>query len=605
MFCKWCGMESETSDVCSWCRKPFSTTAATLDTPASTNTQPGSEDTPPTVEAIASKAAPELSVAPTVTPLGAAFEDEMEDDLNPIPFVAPSRSTVSEPPASKPPPPATPVTPVSSRSATPPPAYTPPIPSQRLGGGYTPAAPRQPADRPPMEAIPIKGKSTGTGAPPPIIPIARPSQPTSPPQEPTPEPVKKTPEPEAAAPETAAPIPTPAPEQAPPITLRAAAPVTPTPTPPFTTPESAPEEATAEKAPPTPTQSMPTATEPEILDLPPLTPVASEPEDAPIVTAGKRYDLGRAASTPPPAPTTAMPRGARTYYCRWCGMESDNPDRCSWCRRDLRNMPVSGQGGKGPVITTTKGPVKGKTAPVRQPVVTAKQATAPKPTPATPAPRPAPAPAGNGAPALGTFQAQKSKYYADKVMDTVSGTHYDADTGQATDASVVMVEDLARDERQEQIKSTANYLGSLALLATLASVAVHFVPSWYLGLMAVSNFFACMLMTVMRVVPFSDDDSSDMPLALALFLLAGPFVGFIAYIILGIMKQDANPAIVGIFITYLSIRIPLDLVYGASLSKLFTLPFADITPVGLATMWMTFAGLLGWLCANIFHKTDE
>lgn len=358
-----------------------------------------------------------------------------------------------------------------------------------------------------------------------------------------------------------------------------------------------------EKAPPPPVSA-----EPEILDLPPLTPVASEPEEvAPIVTAGKRYDLGGAASTPPSAPTTSMPRGGRTYYCRWCGMESDNPDRCSWCRRDLRNMPVSGQGGKGPVITTTKGPIKGKTAPVRQPVVTAKQATAPKPAPTTPAPapRPAQAPAGNGAPALGTFQAQKSKYYADKVMDTVSGTHYDADTGQATDANVVMVEDLARDERQEQIKSTANYLGSLALLATLVSIAVHFVPFWYLGLMAVSNFFACMLMTVMRVVPYSDDDSSDMPLALALFLLAGPFVGFIAYIILGIMKQDANPAIVGIFITYLCIRIPLDLVYGASLSKLFTLPFADITPVGLATMWMTFAGLLGWLCANMFHKTDE
>jgi hypothetical protein len=251
--------------------------------------------------------------------------------------------------------------------------------------------------------------------------------------------------------------------------------------------------------------------------------------------------------------------------------------------------------------------VKGKAAAVRQPVVTVKSATT-TPKPAAPAPtpaRPAQTPSGNGAPVLGTFQAQKSKYYADKVMDTISGTHYDADTGQATDANVVMVEDLARDERQEQIKSTANYLGSLALLATLASVAVHFVPSWYLGLMAVSNFVACMLMTVMRVVPFSDDDSSDMPLALALFLLAGPFVGFIAYIILGIMKQDANPAIIGIFITYLCIRIPLDLVYGASLSNLFNLPFADITPAGLATMWMTFAGLLGWLCANMFHKTDE
>ncbi len=558
MFCKWCGMESETSDVCSWCRKPFSTTAATLYTPTSTDTQPTPEDSPPAVEVIASKGTPERPAAPPVSPLGASYEDEIEDDLNPVPFAAPSRPTGTESTAAKPPP-APPVTPISPRSSPPPPTFTPPAASQRLGGGYTPVAPRQPADRPPLEAIPIKGKSAGTGAPPPIIPIARPSQPTPPPDEPTPAPAKQTPASEGIAPETAAPTGSPSLDQVPPVTLRAT-PSAPPSSPPVAPPRPAPapmEEAPVEMTPP------PMAAEPETLDLPPLMPAGDEEaEVTPIVTAGKRYDLGGGASSPPPATTTTMPRGGRTFYCRWCGMESDNPDQCSWCRRDLRNMPASGQGGKGPVITTTKGPVKGKAAPVRQPVVTAKPATvapkqAPSPSPSQPQ-RPAQTPASNGAPTLGTFQAQKSKYYADKVMDTVSGTHYDADTGQAVDANVQMVEDLARDERQEQIKSTANYLGSLALLATLASVAVHFVPSWYLGLMAVSNFAACMLMTVMRVVPFSDDDSSDMPLALALFLLAGPFVGFIAYIILGIMKQDANPAIVGIFITYLCIRIPLD-----------------------------------------------
>src|SRR5579871_4042907 len=29
MFCKWCGMESETTDHCSWCRRAFTTTSPT------------------------------------------------------------------------------------------------------------------------------------------------------------------------------------------------------------------------------------------------------------------------------------------------------------------------------------------------------------------------------------------------------------------------------------------------------------------------------------------------------------------------------------------------------------------------------------------------
>src|SRR2546427_8526136 len=28
IFCKWCGLESETDGACSWCRRPFSTSAA-------------------------------------------------------------------------------------------------------------------------------------------------------------------------------------------------------------------------------------------------------------------------------------------------------------------------------------------------------------------------------------------------------------------------------------------------------------------------------------------------------------------------------------------------------------------------------------------------
>jgi len=202
-------------------------------------------------------------------------------------------------------------------------------------------------------------------------------------------------------------------------------------------------------------------------------------------------------------------------------------------------------------------------------------------------------------PQFGTFQAIKSPYYRDQVIDPISGAHYDADTGRPLDTEVIPLDIDETDDR----KQAAIYAGVLLALTAVAAIIVSYMPAWYLSLLAVTNFTAGMIMPVLRAVGYGEDDSSDVALAIGLFLILGPFVGGMFYAVWSITRQDTNPAIVGIFASFLVIRVILDLTIGRSLSDL--LPFRDLTPVGLASQWMTFATLAGWYSAAIFRKPDE
>jgi hypothetical protein len=212
---------------------------------------------------------------------------------------------------------------------------------------------------------------------------------------------------------------------------------------------------------------------------------------------------------------------------------------------------------------------------------------------------------------MGTFQAQKSKYYADQVVDPVSGRHYDADTGQTTDTPVELKEDLAVDERAEQIRQTAIYLAGLIATVIVGVGLVRILPQWYLLFLAATNVAAGMAMPVLRVVPFGEDDSSDVPWAIALILVFGPIVGGMAYGVLGVMRQDANPAVVGIFVTYLILRFPLQLAAGTGIAEALQ-SLMPVTPppngdwaTHLALQWLPFATMIGWYMAAVFHKPDE
>jgi hypothetical protein len=264
-----------------------------------------------------------------------------------------------------------------------------------------------------------------------------------------------------------------------------------------------------------------------------------------------------------------------------------------------------GPGGPRPNVTTTRPQAKqGKGAgPVKssptKPGSRQGSVAAPPPPPSRSAGPPAGAPAG---PKLGTFQAQNSKYYGDKLIDSVSGAHYDADTGQAEAA---LDEPRIEVEETNDLVQAAKYFGIFVVMLGIGIGAAMGAGSGWVTVitLGVICFLGGMLMPVLRAVHFAREDSDTVGMAGVLILLLGPTAGGIAYGVITALMGGPNPPLVGIFLTYIFARLGLDLATGESLDKI--LPFKDLTVDGFIKQYVGFMGIVGWYMADWFKKEDE
>lgn len=226
-------------------------------------------------------------------------------------------------------------------------------------------------------------------------------------------------------------------------------------------------------------------------------------------------------------------------------------------------------------------------------------------------------------PQFGTFTPAKSKYYPGQVVDPVSGTHYDSDTGQpvAAPAADKPVEKKTRAKKSDEgddIEITwvnpltmghlvARFLGIFAILLCAGSAIAYFAPSAYVAPLLLVNFIGAILLTVMRVVPWQDEDSDDVFLMIVLTLAFGPIVSLVIYSVLTALRQDGNPAMLGIMSVAALTRIGIGLATGTLSSwwQLMPFPLTGFTVEMMFVNWAGLVALAGWYMANVFHKLDE
>lgn len=226
------------------------------------------------------------------------------------------------------------------------------------------------------------------------------------------------------------------------------------------------------------------------------------------------------------------------------------------------------------------------------------------------APRQAPPPAAPGAPQMGTFQADKSKYYPGVVIDPVSGRHYNADTGMTTSQAA------QRSTKDEEIKlewdeplrySTVllRFTALFAAILAIGALIAHAAPAIYAVPMLCVEFVAALLMPVMRAAPWADEDAEGVGIFVVLTIVGGPAAALMGYAAYSLVKRETNPAILGIGAIALLSRFFCGLAVGH-------VTMASLTPwtsggslllIGLDLSG--FVALAGWYCAAVFHKLDE
>jgi hypothetical protein len=492
MFCKWCGLDSSSTDVCEWCGKSFSTAAP--------SPEPREDDVKKEDTQQAGK--------------DSSYSDESVDEDIPLIGLRHGAGGVSRRESS-----------TEAHEQAEKPSDSSTIHSEASGMSLSATDISAPVHEPLNRARPPEHteeeKSTAKASTaPPIIPLMkRPgSRQVMPPV--TPLKAKNMNEKPAAV------IPLVSPQSHP--------------SPVNTSRQSSSAEQTNGSSPPVEEEDFPTiGGKPASA----ASPAPSLSQDSPAIGSGAPANTvsGWLPGQHPKDRVEVPKAGGLTWYCKWCGMQSSSPDVCSWCHQDLK-------GEKAVPTIGVKGVASGGTSPRLKIVETKPE------------------------------RAKASK-----------------------ESQVVLVDDVVR-ERRDLALQIVEYLGWTLLMTTLAIMLTHKYHGMYLIAMGIANFASCIMMPLIGVAPFGEDDSEDLALAGGFYLILGPPVGGIVYSVIGAIKQGVNPALVGIFITYVLIRLNMDHFAAKNLRDMLPMQGGIM---GFFTHLIFLAGMAGWYAAGIFHKPNE
>ena len=149
------------------------------------------------------------------------------------------------------------------------------------------------------------------------------------------------------------------------------------------------------------------------------------------------------------------------------------------------------------------------------------------------------------------------------------------------------------------------FAGAYAGVLLVAGVLAFATKSMLLPIV-LANFAGGMLLPLLRVAPWQDEDSDDAIFLFLLTLIFGPLVSLVVYGVVGVIKQMANPAVWGCFLVGAVTRVVVEAASGNPiLQPLTPLQLRPFALLPLITQWGSLFGLAGWFVANTFHKLDE
>lgn len=168
---------------------------------------------------------------------------------------------------------------------------------------------------------------------------------------------------------------------------------------------------------------------------------------------------------------------------------------------------------------------------------------------------------------------------------------------------------------QSPMELLGRYLGVFVVIMLITGALAHFLPRFYWLPMIVAMFVAAMLLPIMRVTPWVEEDAEDVVLFIGLTLVFGPLIALIIYGVIAAVRQSFNASVLGGLAVAALLRIVAEVSAGhvSGIGPLFamTSPFAGLQHVDsgifkqLLLNWSGFAALAGWYAASSFHKEDE
>lgn len=147
------------------------------------------------------------------------------------------------------------------------------------------------------------------------------------------------------------------------------------------------------------------------------------------------------------------------------------------------------------------------------------------------------------------------------------------------------------------------FLGILLITYYIVGLAP---PIYWLALM-LCNVSSGMLLPVLKVAPWQDEDSDDIGWLFLGTLIGGPVVAFIIYGILSLMRREFNAGVLGCLGVSVLSRLTVEIAAGSPTLNSIFVPWGvgHLNFTTFAVGWAGLVTMLGWIVANIFHQLDE
>jgi hypothetical protein len=316
-------------------------------------------------------------------------------------------------------------------------------------------------------------------------------------------------------------------------------------------------------------------------------------------------------------------------YCYGCGMESRTNDVCEWCKKpmtagarggqSLAGQPLGVQPPAGrplgqPLGAPLNAPLD-QTQPVPQPAVQTRvsltgevieEPVAPV-APAVPPPYPGTGPAVAPA-AVDERFGPRSLRGSTAGQAVVAGLPPGAVSAHAVAAEM-------RDFGPSIGQRWELALAFIMPLVLGAVCLVHFVPTAYMWTELGTLFAVAVILGATGAIGSYDEEFLDCTAVLVISYFLGPLVGFGAYLLFVLIRQDGGAAISFLLLTHILVRLAMILAGGATTSlQLYTntldwamvLPHFEMYSVGaFVSFFVVCSTFAGWMISNFFRPVNE
>lgn len=260
--------------------------------------------------------------------------------------------------------------------------------------------------------------------------------------------------------------------------------------------------------------------------------------------------------------------------CQNCRCDSRTTDVCEWCAKPM-DKTIAMPPGSQPTLQMP--PQTQKRVALTGEVIETTQAMPPMPPPgAYPPVQPAPPYRGRPVPASAGMPA--SAYSPQAIQEQFREM------------------DISPGEKWEKFLAIA-----LPLLA-LSMLLVHFAPGALWPAAFFDLFFIGLAMGVTGAVPAFEDAFVDCAVMLMVAMFFGPLIALGACLVVGLVKQEVNPAMVGLLVLNLLVKFLLGFAFATSADTVSMLAMWGLFN------WFSFVGVcvsfFGWLCCSFFRRLD-